>query len=207
MINKASMSEMKPKGGNKYPKYTTTNPVARYLMNGFVAKLDIFVASINPASIHEIGCGEGHLISRFVKEGRILKGSDISAKIIAVALQKYENRGVQFKEASVYDLSSRDSAGLILCCEVFEHLEHPDKALDIFADIAQPYLIASVPREPIWRILNLFRGAYWKTLGNTPDHIQHWSKRGFIHFLHRRFEIIEIANPFPWTMVLCRTGK
>jgi len=26
----------------------------------------------------------------------------------------------------------------------------------------------SVPREPLWRMLNMARGAYWKSLGNTP---------------------------------------
>jgi hypothetical protein len=28
-------------------------------------------------------------------------------------------------------------------------------------------LVASVPREPIWRVLNLLRGTYWRHTGNT----------------------------------------
>ena len=39
------------------------------------------------------------------------------------------------------------------------------------------------PREPLWRGLNIARGAYLKDLGNTPGHLNHWSKRGFVALL------------------------
>ena len=39
------------------------------------------------------------------------------------------------------------------------------------------HLLVSVPREPLWRALNMLRGAYWRALGNTPGHLNHWSKR------------------------------
>ena len=38
-------------------------------------------------------------------------------------------------------------------------------------------LLVSVPREPLWRGLNMARGAYMRDLGNTPGHVNHWSKR------------------------------
>ena len=40
------------------------------------------------------------------------------------------------------------------------------------------HLLVSVPREPLWRALNVARGAYLRELGNTPGHVNHWSKRG-----------------------------
>ena len=85
-----------------------------------------------------------------------------------------------------------------------EHLKDPPLALDALAGIAGPYLIASVPREPLWRVLNISRGYYLRNLGNTPWHIPHWSKSGFLRFLSRRFEILQVLSPLPFTLALAR---
>ncbi|WP_207642472.1 hypothetical protein, partial [Desulfosporosinus sp. I2] len=66
------------------------------------------------------------------------------------------------------------------------------------------HIILSVPREPLWRILNLARGKYIPDLGNTPGHIQHWSKKSFLRLVNRYFDVLEVKSPLPWTMVLCR---
>jgi hypothetical protein len=62
----------------------------------------------------------------------------------------------------------------------------------------------SVPREPLWRVLNLARGAYWTQLGNTPGHLNHWSRSAFVRLLLRHGEVVEARSPFPWTMLLVR---
>ena len=191
--------------GNVYPKYSTKNPVARLLTNGFLKAVDQLVDQVDSSKIHEVGCGEGYLISRFADGKRVLAGSDFSKQVIEEARQLSMNKGIIYKAASLYDLTpAEDSATLILCCEVLEHLEFPEKAVDILADIAEPYLIASVPREPLWRILNVLRGQYLNDFGNTPGHLNHWSKAGFLRLLARRFEILQVRTPLPWTMVLCR---
>jgi 2-polyprenyl-3-methyl-5-hydroxy-6-metoxy-1,4-benzoquinol methylase len=92
----------------------------------------------------------------------------------------------------------------VVCCEVLEHLADPARALALLARLAQPHLIVSVPREPLWRILNLARGRYWAALGNTPGHLQHWSARRFLALLHDHVEVREVRTPLPWTMALCR---
>ena len=69
---------------------------------------------------------------------------------------------------------------------------------------AKRWLLVSVPREPLWRGLNMARGAYWKDLGNTPGHLNHWSKRSFVALLSRHGEVVEARSPFPWTMLLVR---
>ena len=74
----------------------------------------------------------------------------------------------------------------------------------MLAQLARPHLIASVPREPLWRILNVARGRYWLELGNTPGHLQHWSGSTFTALLAERFELVEVRYPLPWTMALCR---
>ncbi len=47
-------------------------------------------------------------------------------------------------------------------------------------------------------------GAYWKELGNTPGHLNHWSRRSFISLLARHGEVAQVRTPFPWTMLLVR---
>jgi len=63
-----------------------------------------------------------------------------------------------------------------------------------------------VPREPIWRALNLARGKYVRDLGNTPGHLGHWSRRGFLELLGGRLEVVAVRTPLPWTMALCRAN-
>ncbi len=58
-----------------------------------------------------------------------------------------------------------------------------------------------MPFEPIWRAGNLARGRYVRDLGNTPGHVNHWSRRGFARFVARRFEVEQVKSPLPWTMV------
>ena len=64
--------------------------------------------------------------------------------------------------------------------EVLEHVPDPEATVAEMARVARRWLLVSVPREPLWRGLNMARGAYWRALGNTPGHVNHWSKRAFV---------------------------
>ena len=88
--------------------------------------------------------------------------------------------------------------------EVLEHVPDPEATVAEMARVASRHLLVSVPREPLWRGLNMARGAYWGSLGNTPGHVNHWSKRSFVELLSRHGEVVEARSPFPWTMLLVR---
>ncbi|MDG2169878.1 MAG: hypothetical protein P8L44_18365, partial [Opitutales bacterium] len=67
------------------------------------------------------------------------------------------------------------------------------------------HYVFSVPREPIWRILNMARFKYLGDWGNTPGHLNHWSLNSFTKSVTENgFEIVEVLNPFPWIMVSLR---
>jgi len=194
-------------GGNVYDKYGTSNPVARRLMAGFMSQLDELVERTGATEAHEVGCGEGELSIRLAKRGIRTRGTDAFPQVLEEATRRASDAGVEigFEATPVEQLDpSRHSAELIVCCEVLEHLEDPGQALDVLAGLARPWLLASVPREPLWRGLNLARLSYVGDLGNTPGHLNHWSKRDFVRFLTRRFEVVEVRSPTPWTMALCR---
>jgi len=194
--------------GNAYDKYGSRNPLVKWMMNGFESVLSDFVATASPRSIHEIGCGEGYWVLRWADQGLAARGCDFSSDVIDLARENAFNRGLSpslFEPRSIYDLDAgQDSADLVVCCEVLEHLDDPDAALQALQKIVTQHLIVSVPQEPLWCALNLMRGKYLSRWGNTPGHLQHWSKRRFVRLVSRYFEVLETASPFPWTMLLCR---
>jgi SAM-dependent methyltransferase len=196
-------------GGNVYDKYAARNPISRRLMSGFMSDFDALVERSGAREAHEVGCGEGELSARLARGGLRARGTDAFPLVVDEAKRRAAAEGlaIGYEARAVQELSpGRDSAELIVCCEVLEHLEDPDGALEILAGLAKPWLIASVPREPLWRGLNLLRFTYVSMLGNTPGHVNHWSKRGFQDFLSGQFEVIELRSPLPWTMALCRAG-
>ncbi len=197
--------------GNVYDKYGSGNPVVRRIMKGFRDTLNGLVAKVGPSSIHEIGCGEGYWVLEWRAAGMDARGSDFSETVIEMARSNATARGLPpsiFSRCSVYDIyAERDRAELLVCCEVLEHLEQPEKALSALQRVASDFVILSVPREPVWCVLNMIRAKYLASFGNTPGHIQHWSTGTFIDLVGRYFEIVEVARPLPWTMLLCRIKR
>jgi SAM-dependent methyltransferase len=182
--------------------------VERRLVRGFCDTLERLAVSTGARDVHEVGCGEGELVLRLARRGLCARGSDISDTVIDEARRRARaaRLDVAFRVAPIEALDpSRDSAELVLCCEVMEHVDDPEAALQIVARLARPWAIVSVPREPLWRALNLGRLRYMRHLGNTPGHLQHWSRRSFLRFLERHVEVVAVRSPVPWTMALCRS--
>jgi 2-polyprenyl-3-methyl-5-hydroxy-6-metoxy-1,4-benzoquinol methylase len=200
------VSTISQPAGNYYDKYRTANPIARRLMRGFLDSFDALAAQVPVASSLEIGCGEGELSIRLAHRGFRVRGCDISAEIVEEARRRAAAARVDatFWAEAIEAIDETQAAPLVVCCEVLEHLDDPEHGLDTLAALARPHLIASVPREPLWRALNLARGKYIADLGNTPGHVNHWSRRGFLDLLRRRFEIVDVRIPLPWTMALCK---
>ena len=194
--------------GNTYDKYGSQNPIAKRLMSGFSGALSGLVEKASPNTIHEIGCGEGYWVMQWNKEGIQARGSDFSAQVIEIARSNATGNGLPadvYMQRSIYDVeAAQDSADLIVCCEVLEHIENPEAGLEALQRIATKHVIISVPREPIWCALNLARGKYLSKLGNTPGHIQHWSRSNFVTLVSQYFDIVELKSPLPWTMLLAR---
>lgn len=194
--------------GNAYDKYGSRNPIVKWMMEGFESALSELVDKASPTAIHEIGCGEGYWVLRWAEQGMAARGCDFSTHVIELARENAAGRGLSpslFEARSIYDLEAGcDSADLVVCCEVLEHLEHPEVGLQALQRVVGRHLIVSVPKEPLWCALNLVRGKYIADWGNTPGHIQHWSKSSFIRMVSKYFEVVEVKSPLPWTMLLCR---
>jgi ubiquinone/menaquinone biosynthesis C-methylase UbiE len=110
---------------------------------------------------------------------------------------------VQISQESIYELNRADgSFDMVVCLEVLEHLKDPVAALRELLRVSRRDVILSVPREPLWCWLNMMRGKYWASGGNTPGHIQHWSKSAFARFVGKICSVQSVATPLPWTVIL-----
>ncbi len=190
--------------GNVYDKYGSRNPVARRLVAGFLGALDRLVRGVDWRSALEVGAGEGHLTMRLralSRPGARIVSCDLVCDVLD--REAAARAGASLLVADAVRLPVRDGAfDLVVACEVLEHLHDPVAAIDELARTTRRWALASVPCEPLWRILNLARGAYVRDFGNTPGHIQHFSRRAFVTLVERRFRVSELATPLPWTMAL-----
>lgn len=191
--------------GNVFDKYNSKNPVFKYLMKNFMTSLTGFIDNSHNLNILEAGCGEGYLadIITSTLKNVTYTGFDIEDEIVSKARENCKNGN--FMLGSIYELSSfkNQKFDYVILSEVLEHVNEPDKALKTLSELNADKFIFSVPDEPIWRVLNILRFKYLKDLGNTPGHIQHWSKKEFKNLIEEYFRIIEFKSVFPWSMALC----
>jgi len=195
--------------GNTYDKYGSANPVVRRLMAGFEAALEALLARAEPESILDVGCGEGVLTARWARRpgvGRVV-GLDLADARLEAEWALRRGGKLSFVAGVAEELPfDRAEFDLVAAVETLEHVRDPARALREMTRVARSHLLVSVPREPLWRALNVARGAYLRALGNTPGHLNHWSSRSFTRLLADHGEVVAVRTPFPWTMALVRLG-
>ena len=193
--------------GNTYDKYNARNPVARVLMRGFERNLDDLFVSATPESVLDVGCGEGVLTQRWATQlaPRRVVGIDLDDPLLAAEWARHPVPNLTYIAQRAEELPFADNEfDLATAIEVLEHVPDPAHTIAEMARCAAGHLLVSVPREPLWRALNMASGAYWRDWGNTPGHVNHFSKSSIVSLCAAHGEVIETRSPFPWTMVLVR---
>ncbi len=191
--------------GNTFDKYGSQNPVVRRLMTGFESTLRELFSEADPGSVLDVGCGEGILTEQWAEQlpGRRVVGVDLDDPKLQVEWQRRRRENLEFRTVAGQELPFGDREfELVTAIEALEHIPDPERSVAEMARVASSHLLVSVPREPLWRMLNVARGAYLPQLGNTPGHVNHWSRRSFARMLARHGEVIQTRSPFPWTMLL-----
>jgi ubiquinone/menaquinone biosynthesis C-methylase UbiE len=194
--------------GNTYDKYGSSNPVVRRLMAGFERTLEELFAQAAPRSVLDVGCGEGVLTHKWAQrlgDGRVV-GIDLEDPRLQAEWAARQAPNLTYRAMKAENLPFADGEfALATAIEVLEHVPDPGHTVAEMARVARGgHLLVSVPREPLWRALNLARGAYLKDLGNTPGHVNHWSRRSFVELVSRHAAVLEVRSPFPWTMLLAK---
>jgi 2-polyprenyl-3-methyl-5-hydroxy-6-metoxy-1,4-benzoquinol methylase len=193
--------------GNTYDKYGSSNPVVRRLMSAFERTLDELFEQADPASLLDVGCGEAVLTHRWATRlgDRRVVGIDLDDPLLHAEWERRQAPNLTYQVMKAENLPFADGEfDVATAIEVLEHVPDPAHTVAEMARVASGHLLVSVPREPLWRGLNLARGAYVSDLGNTPGHLNHWSKRSFVKLLTRHGDVVQARSPFPWTMLLVR---
>ena len=168
---------------SNYLKFQTRNPVVRRLIDGFYDRVREIVEPLDAGSTLDAGCGEGETMLRLGPVlGERVAGFDLDPQAVELARDRVE--GAEIVEGSLYEIPfDRDRFDLVLCLEVLEHLEDPGAALAELGRASRRDVVVSVPYEPWFRAGSAMRGKYLSTLGNHPEHINHWNRRSFRSFL------------------------
>jgi ubiquinone/menaquinone biosynthesis C-methylase UbiE len=193
--------------GNHTHKYTARNPAIRLLTERWVANLDRVFGQVSrdrsgpPAErALEVGCGEGVIAARMQRRWDQVVALDLPDAGLRADWRRLP--GPRFLHASAHQLPfGDDQFDVVVAAEVLEHLPDPVRGLKEMARVGRRHLVLSVPREPVFRSCNLVAGRYVRDLGNTPGHLNHWSKPGFVRFVSRVAEVRVVTSPFPWTTI------
>lgn len=193
---------MKMKTDN-FKKHTTKNFLQRFLIDRFFDTFISELKALGPDSILDAGCGEGFTLERVRRAaiGTKLEGLDFLDR--AIQLGKITHPELSLKQGNIYELPYEDNSfDVVLCLEVLEHLEYPERALKELQRVARKYCIVSVPNEPLFQMANFLRGKNLTRWGNDIEHIQHWSTSGIGKLVGKFFEVQKTRTPFPWTIVV-----
>jgi ubiquinone/menaquinone biosynthesis C-methylase UbiE len=195
---------------NKYEinnniKYLSNNPISKYLIKNFNKKIKTIISNIEFNSFLDIGSGEGLVLTNLMEElkNKNCYGIDINESNLKMA--KKNVPFCNFKYGNIYKIPFPDNSfDIVSCMETLEHLEYPSKAIEEIKRVSSKTILVSVPREPLWSLLNIIRGKYWKYLGNTPAHLNQWSTSSIIKLLEKYFKIVKIYKPIPWTIIVLK---
>jgi ubiquinone/menaquinone biosynthesis C-methylase UbiE len=189
--------------GNHTHKYTARNPAIRLLTDRWVANLERMFDQVGPepaGRVLEVGCGEGVIADKLQRRFGEVVALDLPDAGLRADWRRYP--GPRFLHADALGLPFGDHRfDVVVAAEVLEHLPDPDRGLREMARVGRRHLVLSVPREPVFRSCNLVAGRYVRDLGNTPGHLNHWSRRGFVRFVSQVAEVRAVTSPFPWTTV------
>jgi ubiquinone/menaquinone biosynthesis C-methylase UbiE len=197
-----------PPAGNTFDKYGSTSPLVRRVMAGFLRALDELVEAAGPAdSVLDVGCGEGIITRAWARRraGARVVGLDRESPALRAHWAVSVEPNLSWLPGDAHRLPFDDREfDLVASIEVLEQVADPSRVLDELARVARRAVLVSVPREPLWRVLNLASGRYPSALGNSPGTVHHWSRRAFVELVGRHARVDAVRYPLPWTLVLAR---
>lgn len=184
-------------------KYQDKSGIAQFANRRFFSTIQTLTASLEFHSVLDVGCGEGIPLSMLAARDQMdrMVGIDLDIQRVRLARKEVRDAGLMVSNAQRLPFPGR-SFDLLLSLETLEHVGYPEQALMEYARVTRRYALLSVPHEPWWRIGNMARLKYLRSFGNTPGHINHWTRGAFGRLIDKYFKVIKVANPFLWTFVL-----
>jgi ubiquinone/menaquinone biosynthesis C-methylase UbiE len=189
-------------------EYQSSNYLVKKLIDNYYEKIKQIVLYFGKDDrILEVGCGaaeSSEKIKNLIGE-RCFEISEFDQRYVNMVKKNRPDFANTITQESVYELKrGSNEFDCIFMLEVLEHLENVELALTELFRVSKKYVIIAVPNEPLWRILNILRFKYFKDLGNTPGHLNHWSKRKLKRLLSNYGDVIKIYKPLPWLIAVVK---
>lgn len=208
-------------GSSNALKYRARNPAARWLLRRFLNRIAHHTEQLRPRRIVDLGAGEGQVAAHLVDSLSFdfeYRGLEIKAPSVSAARARYAAAARCREDRATADISFEHAdilvrepdkgwADLALCLEVIEHLTTPRRAVERMHQWTHDVAVVSVPWEPYFQLMNFARGKYLRTLGNHPEHVQHFSPRQLRELLQSHFEAVQVETCFPWIIAIARRVK
>lgn len=157
--------------------YEKSHALIRWVEARRLGALQHLAATCAGDRVLEVGCGAGHVLERFAGLDRV--GLDLSVTMIERARRRL-GPSVKLVQASAESLPFADGTfNVVLCTEVLEHTQHPDRVIAQLMRVAAPgaRVVVSIPNESnidnakrVLRALPLVR----KLLGTLADEGNEW---------------------------------
>jgi len=184
-------------------KYESRNPIQRWVLRCFIQRIRQWMDELRPRRVLDFGCGEGYLWSRLSDLGPLPEVVGLDLRTDAVATARARLPGSTWLDQDLFDFDSEGQTfDLVMASQVLEHLYEPGRFLDRLCELTSRWVLVTVPHEPFFQLCNLARGRDVWRLGNHPEHVQRWSKRGFDRFASKFLHIEKIETVFPFILLL-----
>lgn len=126
------------------------NLIIRFIEVRRVKTILKFLGVVNKEKVIEVGCGAGDILSKI--RGYYLTGLDISQYILDIAQKNYP--GIKFVLGNAENLPEKirkNRYDKIICSELLEHTENPQKVLGEIKRIAkkESVIVISIPNEKL----------------------------------------------------------
>ena len=201
----------RPRAGNTFDKYGSSDPLVRRVMSGFFRALDeLWDRAGSMESLLDVGCGEGVITRAWARRlgAAPVVGLDVNDPRLAAIWSQATEPNLEFRAGDAHALPFADGAfDLVASIEMLEQADDPERVLAELCRVARRAVVVSVPREPLWQALNLASGRYVRALGNSPATRNHWSRRAFVELVGRHAQVEAVRSPLPWTLVLARPRR
>ena len=129
--------------GNYFDKYNSKNFIIKKMMSGFFASYNDLLNKVRDEinTVMEAGCGEAE-VTEFLHDNlnKEIFAFDISDRVIPEAKDRLKNKKINFWVDNIYNISKNEKYDLVVCSEVLEHMDHPEKALSEVKRCSGKYL-------------------------------------------------------------------